>query len=129
MDDTPGVSDEPKFLTVKQSARRLNVSVGCVYRLCAIGKLPHYKFGDGQGAVRIARDDLLEFVRGCRVERRDADARTGGPGRRTGVRGGYVFRHLDLRVKHACGAVTRAGTPCTMPTRDERCHHHTAKRK
>jgi excisionase family DNA binding protein len=127
MDDTPGVSDEPKFLTVKQSARRLNVSVGCVYRLCSTRKLPHYKFGDGQGAVRIARDDLLEFVRGCRVEKRDADAETGKPDRRTGARGGYVFKHLDVRPKHACGAVTKAGTPCTVPTRGERCCRHAAK--
>lgn len=126
MDDTPGMSDEPKFLTVKQSARRLNVSVGCVYRLCSTGKLPHYKFGDGQGAVRIARDDLLEFVRGCRVEKRDADAETCNPGRRTGTRGGHVFKHLDVRPKHACGAVTKAGTPCTVPTRGERCRRHAA---
>jgi excisionase family DNA binding protein len=75
MDDKPGVSDEPEFLTVKQAARHLNISPGCIYRLCSTGKLPHYKFGDGQGAVRIARGDLLEFVRGCRVEKRDG--RTG----------------------------------------------------
>jgi excisionase family DNA binding protein len=129
MDDTPGVSDEPKFLTVKQSSRRLNVSVGCVYRLCSTGKLPHYKFGDGQGAVRIARDDLLAFVRGCRVEKGDADAETGKPGRRTGTEGGYDFKHLDVRPKHACGAMTKAGTPCTVPTRGERCRRHTTKGK
>lgn len=126
MEDRPGVMDEPEFLTARQAARYLNVSQGLIYRLCATRKLPHYKFGDGQGAVRIARDDLLEFVRGCRVEKRDADAGTGGPGRRTGTRGGYVFKHLDVRPKHACGAVTKAGTPCTVPTRDERCRKHTA---
>lgn len=126
MDDGPGVADEPEFLTARQAARHLNVSQGFIYRLCANGKLRHYKLGDGQGALRIRRDDLLEFVRGCRVEKRDADAGTGKPGHRPGTRGGYVYKHLDLRPKHACGAVTKAGTPCTVPTRGERCRRHTS---
>ena len=54
MEDKQGVSNEPVFLTVKQAVRNLNVSLSCVYQLCSIGKLPHYKFGDGQGAVRIS---------------------------------------------------------------------------
>jgi hypothetical protein len=37
---------------------------------------------------------------------------------------GYVLKHIDLRPQHACGAKTKAGTPCTRLTRDERCPQH-----
>jgi hypothetical protein len=35
-----------------------------------------------------------------------------------------VLRHLDLRPTHPCGAMTKAGTPCPLPTKDKHCHLH-----
>lgn len=119
----PNEADESEFLTVKQAARHMNVSPSCIYRLCSIGKLPHYKFGDGEGAVRIRRADLLDMIQGCRIEKEAGDAATGErrkPDRQTG----YVYKHLDFRPKHSCGGITKAGTPCTRMTRDERCRPH-----
>jgi excisionase family DNA binding protein len=101
VDDKPSVSDEPEFLTVKQAARHLNVSLGCVYRLCSTGKLPHYKFGDGQGAVRIRRADLLDMIQGCRIEKQEGDLKN-GERRKPVKQTGYVFKHLFVLEKHAC---------------------------
>jgi excisionase family DNA binding protein len=119
----PSVADESDFLTVKQAARHLNVSPSCVYRLCTANKLTHYKFGDGQGAVRVRRADLLDMIQGCRIEKEKNEAGTGRV-RKPVKPSGYVFKHLFVREKHACGAPTRAGTPCTRWTRDERCRQH-----
>lgn len=121
----PNAADEPESLTVKQAARHLNVSPSCVYRLCSIGKLPHYKFGDGQGAVRIRRADLLDMIQGCRIEKEEGEAGT-SRWQKPVKQSGYVFKHLFVREKHACGAPTRAGTPCTRWTRDDRCRQHRA---
>lgn len=121
----PGAADESEFLTVKQAARHLNVSASCVYRLCAANKLTHYKFGDGRGAVRIRRAYLLEMIQDSRIEKEEGEART-GEGRKRVKQTGYVFKHLFVRQKHACGATTRAGTPCTRMTRQERCRQHRA---
>ena len=122
MDNDPTfLSPEPEFLTVKQAAKCLNVSLGCVYRLCTTSTLSHYKFGEGRGAIRISRTDLLEFIKRCRIEKREVN---GSVESRPGKRPEYVFKHLDLRPKHACGGVTKAGTPCTRMTRDERCPQH-----
>lgn len=119
----PTLPDEPEFLTVKQAARYLNVSLSCVYGLCKTNKLTHYKFGDGRGAVRIRRDDLLDMIRRCRIEKQEGETRTGE--RRKPLKPtGYVFQRLFVREKHACGATTSAGTPCTRMTRDQRCRQH-----
>lgn len=119
----PSLPNEPEFLTVKQAAKYLNVSQGCIYRLCTTNKLSHYKFGDGRGALRIKRSDLLEFVQRCRIEQREVNGKIEA---RPGKRPEYVFKHLDLRPNHACGGMTKAGTPCTRMTRDERCRQHQA---
>ena len=58
-------------------------------------------------------------------EEEEGEARTGA--RQMPVKqGGYVFKHLFVREKHACGAPTRAGTPCTRLTSDDRCRQHRA---
>lgn len=121
----PIAAEEPEFLTVRQAARHLNVSPSCVYRLCTANKLTHYKFGDGQGPVRIRRSDLLDMIQDCRIEKEEVEAGT-DEGRKPVKQTGYVFKHLFVREKHACGETTRAGTPCTRITRDERCRQHRA---
>lgn len=116
----PTLLEGPQFLTVEQAAGCLNVSPSCVYRLSVTNRLTHYKFGEGRGALWIGRDKLLAFIRGCLVEKRPDDA---GTEERTKPRAaaGYGYKRLDLRPKHACGATTKAGSPCTRMTRDKRC--------
>lgn len=110
-----------EFLTVKQTAEYLNISPSIVYRLCITRRLSHYKFGEGGGAIRISRTELIEFVQRCRVEERNGE-RPDRVERRKGQPQVRVYKHLDLREEHPCGAMTKAGTPCALRTRDERCH-------
>lgn len=115
---------EPEFLTVKQTAKYLNVSQGCIYRLCITKKLSHYKFGEGRGAIRINRAELLEFVQRCRIEEREAISHCEDRPRRAIKNSKYVYKHLRLEPEHPCGALTSAGTPCARMTQDERCYQH-----
>ena len=122
----PHVSDEPDYMTVKQAARHINVSPERIYRLCMNRKLSHYRFGEGRGAMRIRRMDLLDSVRRCRIERQE---KVDGARRRRKspvepVK--FYSRHLDLEPHHECGAMTKAGTPCKRMTPDERCPQHRA---
>lgn len=122
--DPSSLPPEPEFLTVKQTAKYLNVSQGCIYRLCITKKLSHYKFGEGRGAIRINRAELLEFVQRCRIEEREVNGRVEARPGKSGKHQEYIYKHLDLRPQHACGGMTKAGTPCTRMTRDERCPQH-----
>lgn len=126
MEDQPTARpEEPQFLTVKQAARFLNVSPSCVSRLYRTGTLSHFRFGNGRGPVRIARNDLLAFVRDCRVEKRgDAGASRRRERVTKPVEG--IYEHLDLLPQHACGADTKVGTPCKRMTTNERCSQHSA---
>ena len=117
---------EPNFLTVKQVAEYLNVSLGCVYRLCTTNRLTHYTFGDGQGAIRIKREDLLAFVQRCRIVESEVDDRVEASRQKRSKPTGSVYKHLDFRPDHACGVLTKAGTPCTRMTKNQQCHQHQA---
>lgn len=57
------------MLTVKEIAIRLKVSPGCVYALCACGRIPHLRLGIGRGAIRVVEADLQEFVELSRQRR------------------------------------------------------------
>jgi excisionase family DNA binding protein len=115
--------DQPytEFRTVKQTAKLLNISASIVYRLCVTKKLGHYRFGEGAGAIRIKRSELIEFVQRCRVEEAEGMVRYAVP-----KAAPYVLKHitLDPRPVHPCGAMTKAGKPCELLTIDERCHLH-----
>jgi excisionase family DNA binding protein len=50
------------MLTVRDVARRLNVSLGCVYGLIADGDLPHLRVGAGRGTIRVDEADLADFI-------------------------------------------------------------------
>jgi excisionase family DNA binding protein len=110
-----------EYRTVKQIAEYLNLSASVIYRLCVTKKLGHYRFGEGAGAIRIKRSDLMEFVQRGRVEQADGAVHYVPP--KTAP---YVLKHitLDRRPPHPCGAMTNVGTPCEIETRQERCHLH-----
>ncbi len=57
------------FLTVRQVAKRLNVSASCVYQLVETGKLPNHRIGLGRGAIRVSEADLEEYLASCRREK------------------------------------------------------------
>jgi hypothetical protein len=39
-----------------------------VYLLCSERRLPHVRLGTGRGTIRIAEDDINEFVKNCRID-------------------------------------------------------------
>ncbi len=57
-----------RLLTVKEAAARLRTSAATVYGLCERGALRHVRLSTH--AIRIAEQDLAEFIRGCRHGRR-----------------------------------------------------------
>src|SRR5262245_45675544 len=67
--DSPLAFSEQEFLTVKQTAVYLNVSASIVYQLCITGKISHYRFGEGRGAIRVKRTDLEKFIEQCKVDK------------------------------------------------------------
>ena len=54
------------LLKVPAVARHLQCSPALVYALCSEGRLPHIRLGLGRGTIRIAEEDLAEFLRECR---------------------------------------------------------------
>ena len=56
------------FLTVKQVAERLQISVAMVYLLCNRGKLAYVRVGVGRGTIRIREEDLAAFVESSQVQ-------------------------------------------------------------
>jgi excisionase family DNA binding protein len=56
-----GTDVEPRFFTLEQTARYLNVSVPQVYALVRSGELPAIKIG-GRGVWRVDRRQLDEYL-------------------------------------------------------------------
>lgn len=50
------------YLTIKQVAERLQVSLGTVYHLCAQGRMPHHRVGLGRGTIRISEEQFQRYV-------------------------------------------------------------------
>lgn len=125
---SPSVLPEQEFLTVKQTAEFLNVSPSLIYKLCMEQKLDHYRFGDGDSAIRVDRNGLMEFIKRRLVKKEDASQEYDVDSR-TGKRLPYVFEYLGggPRRMRQCGATTKAGTPCKMLTEEDRCHLHRKK--
>lgn len=59
-----------ELLTVREAARRLEVSAATVYALCAERKLAHLRVGTGRGTIRIRVEDLVAFVENRKVQPR-----------------------------------------------------------
>jgi len=55
-----------KLLTARQAATLMAISTRKVYALVEGGKLPHYRFDN---VIRIAEEDLEDYLADCRVAR------------------------------------------------------------
>jgi excisionase family DNA binding protein len=127
-DDSLPALPEQEFLTVKQTAEFLNVSASLIYKLCVEQKLDHYRFGDGDSAIRIDRSGLMEFVKRRHLKKDEAPQQDENAPRR-GKRTPYVYQFLGGKPRRMrqCGATTKAGTPCNRLTEEDRCHLHRGK--
>ena len=63
---------EMKLLTVPAAARSLSVSITTLYRILDGGELVSYKIN---GSRRIAEEDILDFLAGCRGTKSTASSR------------------------------------------------------
>jgi excisionase family DNA binding protein len=77
------------MMTIKQAARRLNVSEKTVRNLIKSGRLGHHRIGAGSGVIRISEQSLAEHLAECEV--RESGERT-SPVRRQRT----TLRHIDL---------------------------------
>ena len=59
-------AQKPDFLTVKEAASELKVSLGAIYAMCDENTLPHTRIGSDRGTIRIARADLKKLWRARR---------------------------------------------------------------
>jgi excisionase family DNA binding protein len=55
-------------MTVAEAAKRLEVSPGTVYGLCASGQLAHERIGTGRGTIRISPESLDAFRESARAK-------------------------------------------------------------
>jgi len=55
-----------RFLTVGETARRLNVSPATIYRRVHEGQIPAIRVGQDIGPIRIDRDELEAWLYGSR---------------------------------------------------------------
>ena len=67
------------LLTVRDTAKRLNVSRNCVYQLVDACKLPCHRISLGRGAIRISEDDIRQHLESCRYEKCEEPRRTPRP--------------------------------------------------
>ena len=58
----------PVFLTVREVAAVLQVSIACVYAMVAEGKFAVHRVGTGRGSIRVDRSDLEQYLASCREE-------------------------------------------------------------
>jgi excisionase family DNA binding protein len=73
-------------MTVREVAKRLEISISMVYALCSNGRLPHTRIGLGRGTIRIQPEDLTSFLEACRTSQppphlipKHIKVRSGGP--------------------------------------------------
>ena len=78
------------MLTVREVAARLRVSPTCVYQLIARRRLACHRIGAGRGTVRVAEEDLDDYLHSCRKEKTkdEGNPRSPRPSRR--------LKHLRL---------------------------------
>jgi excisionase family DNA binding protein len=61
--------DDPKYLSVREAARRVGVSASLVYQWCSDGTLPHYRLGGNgkRGKIVIDPTELDTVFKARRV--------------------------------------------------------------
>jgi excisionase family DNA binding protein len=50
------------MMTVKTVAKRLQMSMACVYAVIAAGEMRCYRIGTGRGAIRVSEEQLQEYL-------------------------------------------------------------------
>lgn len=68
------------WLSVKEAAPRLDLSVPTVYELCAKGKLRHRRLGPSGGKIRVSEAAIEDYLRGCEVGEHNAPAAVAAEG-------------------------------------------------
>jgi len=63
------------FISPKEVAESLGVSVATVYELCVARKLGHMRIGSGRGVISIRLQDLEEYLQGAVVPATEEAAR------------------------------------------------------
>jgi len=48
--------------TIAEVAKRLRISLACVYALVETGRIPCYRIGVGRGTIRISEEQLQAFL-------------------------------------------------------------------
>ena len=56
------------MFTVNEVAAKLKVSRSTVYNAIESGGLPHHRFGNGRGTIRISEEQLQQYLDGTKVE-------------------------------------------------------------
>ena len=51
-------------MTIREAAKRLEVSQALVYSLVASGKLRSHRIGNGRGVLRISEEQILAYLMG-----------------------------------------------------------------
>ena len=57
----------PGFLTVSETAKRIGISRSSLYSLLSQSVIPVYRCGEGHRQIRIAEEDINDFVEQCRL--------------------------------------------------------------
>ena len=61
---------EVLIVTVKEVAKRLEISQSLVYQLVAAGKLRGIRHGMGRGCIRIGEEDIADYLKLAGEDRR-----------------------------------------------------------
>jgi excisionase family DNA binding protein len=52
-------------MTVRDAAKRLEISAATVYAMVASGRLRCYRVGNGRGAIRISEEHMAAYLEGA----------------------------------------------------------------
>jgi len=58
------MTDEPTWLSTKDAAARLGITLRSLYRFIDEGDLAAYKFGR---VIRLKNDDVTRYIEACRI--------------------------------------------------------------
>lgn len=86
-------ADEPRLLTVRDVAKKLQLSSTVIYSLVSDGTLPALRVGQGRGSIRFRNRDVEEFLEDCVMLNRRPVRGT----KRPAVRHSHEFKHLKMK--------------------------------